>query len=71
MEETVLWGVCLVFGGLIIGYLLAKIYFLLQMKKLRQVSVKQSRSVVIGQVSEQMAPLIPDFPYHYKDAMFL
>lgn len=71
MEETVLWGVGLVLGGLIIGYLLAKIYFLLQMRKLRQASVKQSRSVVIGQVSEQMAPLLPDFPYHYKDAMFL
>ncbi len=23
------------------------------------------------QVSEQLAPLLPDFPYHYKDAMFL
>jgi predicted Holliday junction resolvase-like endonuclease len=25
----------------------------------------------MGQVTEQMAPLLPDFPYHYKDAMFL
>jgi len=41
------------------------------MRKLRQISVKQSRSVVMWQVSEQLAPLLPDFPYHYKDAMFL
>lgn len=71
MEENVLWGVGLVFGWLVVGYLLAKIYFLVQMRKLRQVSVKQSRSVVMWQVSEQLAPLLPDFPYHYKDAMFL
>jgi len=47
MEQNILWGVGLVFGGLVIGYLIAKIYFLLQMRKLRQASVKQSRSVVM------------------------
>lgn len=57
--------------GLLLGYLIAKIYFLLQIKKYRQHAVKQSRSVVMGQVNEQIAPLLPSFPYHYKDAMFL
>ncbi|MBP7841301.1 hypothetical protein KA037_01305 [Patescibacteria group bacterium] len=33
--------------------------------------MRQSRSVVMGQVSEQIAPLLPNFPYHYKDVMFL
>jgi predicted Holliday junction resolvase-like endonuclease len=41
------------------------------MRKHRQHAVKQSRSVVMGQVSEQIAPLLPNFPYHYKDVMFL
>lgn len=43
----------------------------MKLKGLRAESVKQSRHVVMWQVTEQLAPLLPDFPYHYKDAMFL
>lgn len=64
-------SVGLVLLWLLLGYLVAKIYFLIQIRKYRQHAVKQSRSVVMWQVSEQLSPLLPDFPYHYKDAMFL
>jgi len=56
---------------LILGYLVAKIYFLLYLRKHRKQAVQKSRQVITGQVSEQIAPLLPDFPYHYKDVMFM
>ncbi len=34
-------------------------------------AVKRSRSVIGGQVFEQIAPLLPDFPSDYADARFL
>jgi predicted Holliday junction resolvase-like endonuclease len=71
MPENLLLSVWLVLVWLLIWYLLAKIFFLLKIKRMRSDSVKQSRHVVMGQVTEQLAPLLPDFPYHYKDAMFL
>lgn len=37
----------------------------------RKQAVKKSREVLLGQLSEQMAPLLPQFAYDYKDAMFL
>jgi len=56
---------------LFIGYLFAKIFFLTKLKKQRKSAVSRSRSVVLWQVSEQIAPLLPKFPYSYKDLMFL
>jgi predicted Holliday junction resolvase-like endonuclease len=55
----------------LIGYLLAKIFFLIKIKGHRQNAVQRSRSVVLGNVHEKIAPLLPNFPYHYKDLVFL
>lgn len=57
--------------GVIFGYLFARIYFLVKIKSNRKAAVSQSRSVVLGHVHEKIAPLLPNFPYHYKDLMFL
>lgn len=57
--------------GLIIGYLIARIYFYVKIKNQRQDAVKRSRNVVLWNVNEKIAPLLPDFPYHYKDLVFL
>lgn len=57
--------------GLVVGYLLARIYFLLKIKSSRKAAVSQSRSVVLGHVNEKIAPLLPNFPYYYKDLVFL
>lgn len=59
----VIWG-C-------IWYLMARIFFRNRIRHQRKDAVTRSRSVVMGQVNEQIAPLLPNFPYHYKDAMFL
>lgn len=56
---------------LIIGYLISKVYFITQIKSHRKHAVTKSRDVVMWHVSEKMAPLLPDFPYHYKDLVFL
>lgn len=60
-----------VIGGLIVWYLIAKVYFMIGVKKQRNDAVKRSRSVVLGHVHEKIAPLLPNFPYSYKDLVFL
>ncbi len=57
--------------GIIITALLMKLFFLGKEKEIRQRSVRQSRSSILGEVSEKMLPLLPDFPYHTKDLVFL
>ena len=37
----------------------------------RRSAIQQSKQVTLGQISEQLAPLIPDFPYHVKDMVFI
>ena len=56
---------------LIIGYLIAKIYFQIKIKWHRQDAVSRSRSVLLGNVNEKVAPLLPNFPYYYKDMVFV
>lgn len=57
--------------GLIVGYLIAKIYFLIKLKHQRKDAVDRSRSAILGNVNEKIAPLLPDFHYNYKDLVFL
>lgn len=45
--------------------------YIKKIRRHRQKAVTQSRSVVIGHVKEQIAPLLPNFPYSFKDAMFI
>jgi predicted Holliday junction resolvase-like endonuclease len=40
-------------------------------KDLREKAIKQSRSVIEGKVSEQLAPFLPNFVYSPGDARFL
>ena len=66
-----IWILIWVIIWCIIGYLIAKIYFLVKIKWHRQNAVQRSRSVVLWNVHEKIAPLLPNFPYHYKDLVFL
>lgn len=67
-ERTLIFWIII---GLLIGYLIARIYFFIKIKHQRQDAVTRSRNVVLGNVNEKIAPLLPGFPYHYKDLMFL
>lgn len=40
-------------------------------KKLRKDAVKRSKAVINGQVTEQIAPFLPDFPANPSDARFI
>ena len=58
-------------GGVIIWWLIAKIYYIQHTAKNRKQAVQQSKSTTLWYVSEKIAPLLPDFPYSYKDLVFL
>lgn len=57
--------------GVAIGYLIAKVVFWQKTKTHRKDAVAKSRAVTLGYVSEKIAPLLPEFPYNYKDLVFL
>lgn len=56
---------------IIIWYLIAKIYYWIQISKHRKDAVDRSKSVISGQVYEKIAPLLPEFPYNFKDLVFI
>ena len=53
------------------GYFIAKLYFMIAIRRHRSDAVIRSRNVVLGSVHEKIAPLLPHFPYSYKDLVFL
>lgn len=65
--SLILW--CIL-GG-VIGYLIAKLSFRMDIKRLQQQTLKQSKHVTIGFVQEKIAPLLPGFPYNPKDLVFI
>lgn len=60
----------IILGG-ILSYLLLMIHFHHKLRKSNKKSISQSRSVILGEVSEKVLPLLPDFPYHMRDLVFL
>ena len=60
---------------LFIGYLFGKYVAKKQhdelVPEIRQTAIKQSRAVLSGQFSEQIAPYFPDFPYKPTEARFI
>ena len=57
--------------GAIIGYLFARIALRGMINDARKSSVKQSRSVILWDVNEKVAPALPGFPYDFKDMVFI
>lgn len=57
--------------GLIFGRVFQKLKDMSFIKKQRQDAVKKSRAVIGGQVAEQIAPYLPDFPCNPGDVCFL
>ena len=60
---------------LFIGYIIGKYITQKQLKEkipeIRDDAIKQSRAVLSGQFSEQIAPYLPDFPYKPTEARFI
>jgi len=76
MESFELIGfIALLIIFLFIGYLIGKYISRKQWESkvpvLRENAIKQSRAVLGGQFSEQLAPYLPDFPYEPTEARFI
>lgn len=65
----------LVLAMLYIGYRVGKFVSKTQMEgkipDIREEAIKQSRAVLTGQFSEQIAPYLPGFPYKPTEARFI
>lgn len=65
----------LVIAVMYIGYLLGKYisrkHHEDKIPEIRETAIKQSRAVLSGQFSEQIAPYMPDFPYKPTEARFI
>lgn len=57
--------------GKIIGSLLEKAKITKKIQTERNDAVKRSRAVIGGQVTEQLAPIFPDFPARYDEVKFI
>src|SRR3989344_6825202 len=72
---TVILGILVVLLSFAIGYIIASNKVNRkwegQIPDIRQESIKQSRAVLGGQFSEQLAPYLPDFPFNPSEARFI
>ncbi|MCX8163622.1 MAG: hypothetical protein N3D10_03670 [Candidatus Micrarchaeota archaeon] len=62
--------------GLIIGFVISFLYFLFvylphKIKQSREDAITRSRSSISGQVLEQFAPYLADFPFIASEAKFI
>ncbi len=71
MKENLPIIVIWIIIGLIIWYLLSRIYFWIKIRWQRKNAVERSKNVLIWQVNEKIAPILPWFPYNYKDLVFI
>ncbi|MCQ2574038.1 MAG: hypothetical protein MJ182_09085 [Treponema sp.] len=55
----------------VIGLLFGKFTSYKKTRKIRKDAVTRSRAVIGGQVAEQLAPLLPDFPCNPGDCRFV
>jgi len=67
-SQTILIGILI---WTIIGYLIARLLFWVQLKWQRKNAIERSKHVVMWQVNEKIAPILPGFPYNYKDLVFI
>ena len=58
-------------SGFLIGFLIVSFVNFTKNKKLRKDAVNRSRAVLTGQILEQVAPYLPNFPCNPEDAKFL
>ena len=58
-------------SGFLIGFLIVSLMNFNKNRKLRKDAINRSRSVLTGQILEQVAPYLPNFPCNPEDAKFL
>ena len=58
-------------SGFLIGFLIVSLKNFDKIRKLRKDAVNRSRAVLTGQISEQIAPYLPNFPCNPADVRFV
>ncbi len=75
LDKAVGWialaGVAGLFAGALVVWIRMTLSFRSRLQAARKQSVNISRSTLKGQISEQLAPLLPGFAYPASDARFL
>lgn len=71
MEKDFIFILFWIIIWLIIWYLFAKIHFWIKNKSVRKDAIWRSKSVILWQVNEKIAPILPQFNYNYKDLVFI
>ena len=61
----------ILFVGYLIGKFVSRKEHEEKIPEIREEAIKQSRAVLSGQFSEQIAPYLPDFPYKPTEARFI
>ena len=57
--------------GLIFGKIKTELSFSKRIKRSREDAIKRSKAVLGGQMAEQIAPFLPEFPCNPQDARFI
>ena len=65
--QLIIW----IWIGLILWMLFSKLLVHTSIQTERKNATKQSRSVILWEVNEKIAPLLPWFPYDFKDLVFI
>ena len=68
---VILLLLAILFAGYLIGKHAAQKQLKEKIPEIREEAIKQSRAVLSGQFSEQIAPYLPDFPYKPTEASFI
>ena len=63
--------IAVLYIGFLIGKFVARKEHQDEIPEIRETAIKQSRAVLSGQFSEQIAPYMPDFPYKPTEARFI
>ena len=63
--------IIVIFIGYFAGKFVSRKKWEEKLPEVRQTAIKQSRSVLSGQFSEQLAPYLPDFNYKPTEARFI
>jgi predicted Holliday junction resolvase-like endonuclease len=63
--------ILILFIGYILGKYVANTQHQDRIPEIREDAIKQSRAVLSGQFSEQIAPFMPDFPFKPTEARFI
>ena len=65
--QLIIWFIIWV----VITYLILLLHFNSKLNNEKKKSVSQSRNTILWEISEKVLPLLPEFPYHTKDLVFL